>query len=148
MRYRLVIRDGLEPDSGSEMGTSRDRARRRGSEMQASESSEPRSIAKEGWPAARSSTIKGHFCRSTKPYYKQMAAGSKDSVESVDEYKSTVTCSSCFHRTTKQVYVRDGRSKRIPGTAVCSMPKKALHRYYNTQPRSEWRKKQCLYKFL
>ncbi|KAG1114734.1 hypothetical protein G6F42_014112 [Rhizopus arrhizus] len=45
--------------------------------------------------------IKGHSCRSTKPYYKQLAASYHDSVVSVDEHKSTVTCSSCFGRTSK-----------------------------------------------
>ncbi|KAF1800357.1 hypothetical protein FB192DRAFT_1458774 [Mucor lusitanicus] len=63
--------------------------------------------------------IKGHARRSTKLYYSQLGAGTNHSVVSVDEYKSTVTCSSCFHRTSKQVHLRDGHIKRIPGAVVC-----------------------------
>ncbi|KAL7330325.1 hypothetical protein PS15p_205290 [Mucor circinelloides] len=62
--------------------------------------------------------IKGHSCRSTKPYYKQLAASYHDSVVSVDEHKSTVTCSSCFGRTSKQPHIRAGKVTRIPGAVV------------------------------
>ncbi|GAN03538.1 hypothetical protein MAM1_0042c02993 [Mucor ambiguus] len=50
----------------------------------------------------------------------QMGASTNDSFVSADEYKLTVTFSSCFHRPAKQVHVRNGRFKRIPGTVVCS----------------------------
>ncbi|KAL7324037.1 hypothetical protein PS15p_210608 [Mucor circinelloides] len=63
--------------------------------------------------------IKGHSCRNTKPYYKQLAASYHDSVVPVDEYKSTVTCSSCFGRTSKQPHIRAGKVTRIPGAVVC-----------------------------
>ncbi|KAL9550251.1 hypothetical protein MBANPS3_004817 [Mucor bainieri] len=61
--------------------------------------------------------------RSTRPYYQQLGVLERDVVLSVDEYKSTVTCSSCFKRTSKQPHIRDGKLKRIPGAVVC----------YNTQ---------------
>ncbi|CAO0796693.1 unnamed protein product [Mucor circinelloides] len=63
--------------------------------------------------------IKGHSCRSTKLYYKQLVASCHDSVVSVDEHKSTVTCSSCFGRTSKQPHIRAGKVTRIPGAVVC-----------------------------
>ncbi|OAD04618.1 hypothetical protein MUCCIDRAFT_108448 [Mucor lusitanicus CBS 277.49] len=57
--------------------------------------------------------------KSTSPYYKQLAAGTNNSVVPVDQYKSTVTCSSYFHRTSKQAHLRDGHIKRISGAMVC-----------------------------
>ncbi|CEP18395.1 hypothetical protein [Parasitella parasitica] len=53
--------------------------------------------------------IKGRSRRSTRPYYTQLAACEKVFVVSVDEYKSIITCSSCFQRTTKQTQIRDGK---------------------------------------
>ncbi|GAN04004.1 hypothetical protein MAM1_0053d03460 [Mucor ambiguus] len=73
----------------------------------------------ENWPGSRA-YIKGHSRRSTKPYYKQSAIGTKDLVVSVDRHSSTVTCSSWFHRITKQVHVRNDHFKMIPGAVVCS----------------------------
>ncbi|CEP15260.1 hypothetical protein [Parasitella parasitica] len=67
--------------------------------------------------------VKGHSRRSTRPYYTQLAACEKDFVLSVDEYKSTITCSSCFQRTTKQTQIRDGKVKSIPGAVVCFNPR-------------------------
>ncbi|OAD01206.1 hypothetical protein MUCCIDRAFT_112641 [Mucor lusitanicus CBS 277.49] len=63
--------------------------------------------------------IKGNARRSTRPYYKQLAALEKDLVLPVDEYKSTVFCSLCFERTSKQPHVRNGKLKRIPGAIIC-----------------------------
>lgn len=63
--------------------------------------------------------IKGHTRRGTRRYYQQLGALDKDSVLLVDEYRSTVTCSSCFQRTSKQPHMRDGKLKRIPGAVVC-----------------------------
>ncbi|CEP10448.1 hypothetical protein [Parasitella parasitica] len=40
-------------------------------------------------------------------------------VVSIDEYKSTVTCSSCFQRTTQQRQNRHGKVKKILGVVVC-----------------------------
>ncbi|CEP16880.1 hypothetical protein [Parasitella parasitica] len=67
--------------------------------------------------------VKGHSRSSTRPHYTQLAACEKDFVLSVDEYKSTITCSSCFQRTTKQTQIRDGKVKSIPGVVVCFDPR-------------------------
>ncbi|KAF1806486.1 hypothetical protein V8B55DRAFT_1007498 [Mucor lusitanicus] len=63
--------------------------------------------------------IKGHARRETRRYYQQLGALERDVVLAVDEYKSTVACSSCFKRASKQPHIRDGKLKRIPGAVVC-----------------------------
>ncbi|CAO3620587.1 unnamed protein product [Mucor fragilis] len=49
----------------------------------------------------------------------QLGAAPNGHVLPVDEYKSTVTCSSCFERTSKQPHIRNGKLKRIPGAVIC-----------------------------
>ena len=63
--------------------------------------------------------INGNNRRGTSQYYTQLNASSIDHVIKVDEYASTVTCSSCFQRTFKQPVRREGKIKRIPGAVVC-----------------------------
>lgn len=42
----------------------------------------------------------------------------QDSFKITNEFKSTVTCSSCFHRTLPQMHRRDGLIHRIKGAIV------------------------------
>ncbi|KAG2201086.1 hypothetical protein INT47_010838 [Mucor saturninus] len=63
--------------------------------------------------------MKGHTRRSLKPVITELQKTEKDTFMVVDEYKSTVTCTSCFETTTKQVVRRGDTIKRIKGAVVC-----------------------------
>ncbi|KAF1800871.1 hypothetical protein FB192DRAFT_1437221 [Mucor lusitanicus] len=67
--------------------------------------------------------IKGHTRRSTKPFYSELAVSPQHHVLSVDENRSTITCSSCFKKTCKQPLIINGKLKRVAGAVIC----------YNTQ---------------
>ncbi|KAG2200470.1 hypothetical protein INT47_011450 [Mucor saturninus] len=65
--------------------------------------------------------IRGHERRSLDPVLKRLKFVEKDETFIVDEYKSTVNCSSCFELTTKQIIrVGDHGRKRIKGAVICT----------------------------
>lgn len=65
--------------------------------------------------------IRGHERRSLDPVLKRLKCVEKDETFIVDEYKSTVNCSSCFEPTTKQIIrVGDHGRKRIKGAVTCT----------------------------
>lgn len=67
------------------------------------------------------SYIKGHTRRSLGPVMDRLKSVEKDSLYTTDEFRSTVTCNSCFSITTKQLMrVGDNRTRRIKGAVVCS----------------------------
>lgn len=60
----------------------------------------------------------------------------KDRYAIVDEYKSTITCSTCFQPTTKQAVRRNELVKRIKGAMVCiniKFPKRVLSKSTTTK---------------
>lgn len=66
--------------------------------------------------------LRGHSRRSLKPIVERLAAVEGDHVFTIDEFRSTVTCNSCFQLTTKQV-VRVGeekKKKRVKGAVTCT----------------------------
>ncbi|KAG2195154.1 hypothetical protein INT47_006603 [Mucor saturninus] len=65
--------------------------------------------------------IRGHTRRSMKPILNRFNSVANDHIAVVDEFKSTITCSSCFEVTTKQVVrVGEKRVKRIKGAVTCT----------------------------
>lgn len=76
--------------------------------------------------------IRGHTQRSIKPLINRLDCVPSDKAIFVDEYKSTITCSSCFETTTKQIIrTKDNRIKRIKGAVTCfntKCPRKILSR--------------------
>lgn len=67
------------------------------------------------------SYIRGHARRSLGPIIERLESVKNDHVCKVDEYKSTITCSSCFEVTTKQlIRTPEGKKKRIKGAVNCT----------------------------
>ena len=67
--------------------------------------------------------IRGHSRRSLKPVVARLRSVNNDMVSTVDEYRSTITCSSCFEITTKQIIrTGEGKKKRIKGAVTCLNP--------------------------
>lgn len=65
--------------------------------------------------------IRGHERRSLEPVLKRLGSVEKDKTFIVDEYKSTINCSSCFEITTKQITrVGDRGRKRTKGAVNCT----------------------------
>ena len=64
--------------------------------------------------------IKEHTRRSLKPFVKRLKSVENDDFHVVDEFRSTITCSSCFSITTKQVIrTSENKIRRIKGAVVC-----------------------------
>ena len=64
--------------------------------------------------------LRGHARRSLKPIIARLKSVENDEVHFVDEYKSTITCSSCFEVTTKQVVrTTENKKRRIKGAVAC-----------------------------
>jgi hypothetical protein len=63
--------------------------------------------------------IHGHLRRSIKPFVARMKSVKVDTMFVVDEFKSTITCSSCFGVTLKQTVRLNGSFKTIKGAVVC-----------------------------
>lgn len=64
--------------------------------------------------------IKRHTRRSIKPVLERLSLNN-DCVCLVDEFRSTITCNSCYHVTTKQIIrTKENKKKRIKGAVVCS----------------------------
>jgi hypothetical protein len=80
--------------------------------------------------------VRGHTRRSIKPIIKSLECVEKDKVVTVDEYKSTISCNSCFEVTKKQVVrVGDSGRKRIKGAVTCintSCPQRLSNRSTTT----------------
>ena len=67
--------------------------------------------------------LRGHTQRSLKPVITRLKSVEKDEVHIVDEFRSTITCSSCFEVTSKQIVrAQDGKKRRVKGAVVCSNP--------------------------
>ena len=67
--------------------------------------------------------LRGHTQRSLKPVITRLKSVEKDEVHFVDEFRSTITCSSCFEATSKQIVrAQDGKKRRVKGAVVCSNP--------------------------
>ena len=80
--------------------------------------------------------IRGHSRKSLKPFMNQLKSVEKDGMYVVDEYRSTITCFSCFQPTTKQLARKlDGKAKRVKSAVVCTnniCPKRIVYRQTTT----------------
>ena len=67
--------------------------------------------------------VRGHCCSSLKPMILRLGRVRNDMVATVNEYRSTITCSSCFESTTTQIIrTGEGKKKRIKGAVTCRNP--------------------------